>query len=151
MTDNEGPVVSIPPPRAPRKQGQLRKRGPPTSPATTASQLSSGHPNGLPPCSLYHCDSLTYLLSFIGSKDVFALSAESESDSEPYESVTETDDPYETEAAEASAESDEDGPEGDEVAAGKLTVAKKRFLEEVSIPTLYLYRGHTDLCYDIAS
>ena len=77
------------------------------------------------------------------------MDAESESDSEPYESVTETDDPYQTEAAEASAESDD--ADGDEMGAGKLTVAKKCFLEEVIPHPLFLLSG-TDLrCHNIAS
>ena len=54
-----------------------------------------------------------------------------DSESEEYESATETDDPYETEDAEVSVTSDEDGPDKGDKAPVKLTAAKKNFIAEV--------------------
>ncbi|KAF8327523.1 hypothetical protein F5887DRAFT_1083736 [Amanita rubescens] len=62
------------------------------------------------------------------SKDVFISDAD-ESDDEEYSSVTETDSPLMTEAEDL-AQSDEDGSEDGDDVGGKLTAAKKRFLEE---------------------
>ncbi|KAF8337230.1 hypothetical protein F5887DRAFT_1078352 [Amanita rubescens] len=62
------------------------------------------------------------------TKDVFASDAE-ESDDEQYSSVTETDSPFMTEPEDL-VQSDDDGSEDGNNVAGKLTAAKKRFLEE---------------------
>ena len=60
-----------------------------------------------------------------------------DSESEEYESVTETDDPYETEDAEVLVTGDEDGPDKEDEVPAKPTAAKKKFLSEV-MPALYL-------------
>lgn len=92
---------------------------------------------------IHHYDSCVLVI-----KDTFVGSDEEVLDnfSEQYELVTEMDDPYKMEAVETDAASDQDSlNEGDVVC--KLTVAKKRFLEEVSSALFCVYIN-TNFCYN---